>query len=117
MNTLQQPLKIIGHDCFEEKQRDGSIRRSFSIDAAYELGQPSVKLYISDTQANELKQKTGNGFTREEREARPHEPYQALGEFSLITKQVVKRGDSARQDRVNNQLGVKLQKLTLAKAA
>jgi len=117
MQTLQQPLKVIGHDCFEEKQRDGSLRRSCSIEAAYELGQPAVKLYISEEQAREISEKTGNPFTREQQKGRTHEPYNAVGEFGLVTKQVVKRGDSVRQDRVNNQLGVRLVKLTVGKAA
>lgn len=117
MNTLQQPLKVIGHDCYEEKQRDGSIRRSCSIEAAYELGQPSVKLYISEEQAKDLAEKTGNPFMRDQQKGRTHDAYNAVGEFVLVTKQIVKRGDNARQDRVNNQLGVRLVGLKLAKAA
>lgn len=113
-DTIDKPLKILGHDCYVDPKDQ---RRSFSVDAAYELGQPSVKLYISDEKAAELKKATGNGFLREETSGVEHKPYDATGSFKLTTKQTVRRTEGTKPDRVNNQLSVRMTDLQLRKAA
>lgn len=117
MQTLKMPLRVLRHDCFEEKGKDNKVRESFSIEVGYEVGVPSCRLYINGVQAAQLKEHSGHGFRRSETEGQTLQPYNIVGEFAPITKQRVRRGDSARQDRVQNELGIRLVGLTIGKAA
>lgn len=109
MSDITKQLRIVGHDCFEP--RDPNERPSFSVMAAYKLGEPAVKLYIDEETAKELRAATSNGFKRDETRGVEFKEYNAEAEFTLRTVSKVNRGDNPRKDRVNHQLGLRLEDL------
>ncbi len=89
---LQAVVK--GHDAYES---DDFV--SPKVKVAYELGEAAVVLPIKAFIAERLREETGNGFTKQERDGQPFKEYKVNAVLKLKTDHPIRK----YKDRQGNQ--------------